>query len=133
MKGLTSGMNLTNEAINKRYSKLKRLDSKNDLLKYLIKVTPEGFEYVGEVYTQFLHKFERLEDRTLGYVNIKGILANYYSALIEEIHKIKEEEQSRKMQISLKFVNKVKGKKFKKTLVNSLGGINLVNSLGGIE
>ncbi len=102
------------------YHELKRLDSKNDLLKYITKVTSDGFEYVGEVYNEFLSKFEGFGDEDSEYFDAEEILGNYSSALSEEIYEIKKKKQSQKMQMFLGFSNKSRSKSFRKTLVNSL-------------
>jgi len=120
MVNLTKDNAPATKSISVLYSKLRRLDSKNDLLKYITKVTSDGFEYVGEVYNEFLNKFEDLEDGALEYPDVKGILGNYSSALNKEIYKIKKKKQSQKMQTFLGFSDNVRRRNVKKTLVNSL-------------
>ena len=75
MGDLTSDHDSAIELVIGAYRKLKKLNPEHDLLKYIKKVTSNGFDNVSKFREDYIEKFGKDQKREM------GVMTNYYFAL----------------------------------------------------
>lgn len=80
MTSFLADVNATLEMIISGHQELSEIDPKNNLLKFLSNVTPNGFEYTPEYKKEFIETFAKEEHTTK-----IGMMVNYVFALESEL------------------------------------------------